>query len=187
MQRHIAFTLLTLVSSSEVFGCSIDDRAALKTFGCSDAQITKRCDGQATANKVTLATLKPVSRPREGVLTGKVGGAPFRVTTPSDGGFYYLKLSSPSDKKGAVMTMFVNGGSALETKVPIGSYVLRYATGSDWYGQKHLFGPCKTRFFEAQSILEFSRSGNRLSGNQIELIKQVGGNLGTAGVDEDDF
>ena len=134
------------------------------------------------------AGLKQARIPGQGVLSG--GGnrvAPFRITTPADGSYYFLKLSRPQDKKGAVMTIFMNSGATYETNVPLGSYVLRYASGTEWYGQQHLFGPCKTRFFEAQSVMSFSRSGNQLSGHSVELIKQVGGNLGTTSVDEDDF
>jgi hypothetical protein len=127
-------------------------------------------------------------RPNQGVLTGSGERiAPFRITTPNDDGYYFLKLARPDDKKGAVMTIFMAAGQTYETKVPLGSYVLRYASGKEWYGQKHLFGPCRTQFFEAQTVMTFSREGNRLSGHSIELIKQAGGNLSTRGVDEDDF
>lgn len=188
MQRQLVFAVALLGLAPSAWACTPGDTAALKAFGCSDQQIAKRCSAPGAPAKLPSAGLKPSRAPGQGVLSG--GGdriAPFRIKTPADGSYYFLKLTRPNDKKGAVMTIFMNGGSTYETKVPLGSYVLRYASGTEWYGPQYLFGPCKTRFFEAQSVMTFQRSGNQLSGHSVELIKQVGGNLGTAAVDEDDF
>lgn len=167
--------------------CSLQDTATLKNFGCSPAQIAKRCSATART-RVALAELKPQTMPAQGLLT--VGGnriAPFRVHTPAEGGHYYLKLVDAANPKHSVLTFFMRPNSVFETKVPLGSYKLRYASGTEWFGARHLFGPCRSSFFEAQAVLNFARTGNRLSGHEIKLIKQVGGNLETRNVDEDDF
>jgi hypothetical protein len=188
MLRPAAILAIALGLATPALACTPEETAALRGFGCSEQQIAKRCTLPAKSPKRSIANLRQVRAPAQGVLSG--GGnrlAPFRVTTPADGGYYFLKLTRPSDKRGAVMTIFMNAGATYETKVPLGSYVLRYASGTEWYGTQHLFGPCKTRFFEAQSVLVFERQGNQLSGHAVTLIKQAGGNLSTTPVDEDDF
>ena len=167
--------------------CPPGEAEALQKLGCSPKQIAKRCSAPART-RVALAELKPRKVPGQGLLS--VSGnriAPFRVHTPHDGGHYYLKLVNASNPKQSVLAFFMRPNSVFETKVPLGAYKLRYASGTEWFGPRHLFGPCRASFFEAQSVLNFTRTGNRLSGHEIRLIKQVGGNLETRNVDEDDF
>jgi hypothetical protein len=44
------------------------------------------------------------------------------------------------------MTIFVRGGENVETLVPLGSYYVRYASGTTWYGHDHLFGDYHTGY-----------------------------------------
>lgn len=190
MLRYVPALFLSaaLISSAAAAEtCTPQESETLKKLGCNLAQITKRC-GTPAKTRVALAGLKPQAVPRQGLLSG--GGsriAPFRVHTPADGGHYYLKLVEATSRKRSVLAFFMRPNSVFETKVPLGSYILRYASGTEWYGTRHLFGPCRSSFFEAQSVLNFSRTGRRLSGHEIRLIKQVGGNLETRTVDENDF
>jgi HPt (histidine-containing phosphotransfer) domain-containing protein len=66
--------------------------------------------------------------------------APLGIKT-SKGSNYYVKLINMAGQ--TVRTMFVVGGNYFETKVPLGIYEMRYASGTTWYGTRHLFGPDK--------------------------------------------
>ncbi|MEO1558784.1 MAG: hypothetical protein AAFS12_03825, partial [Cyanobacteria bacterium J06632_19] len=39
-----------------------------------------------------------------------------------------------------IMSAFVRDGEMIEIFVPLGSYKIRYAIGSEWYGDKDMFG-----------------------------------------------
>ena len=112
--------------------------------------------------------------------------APLTIKTPSEGDYcYYILLKSESTNK-SVISLFVYPGKTAEIKVPLGRYTLYYATGTEWYGTKHLFGP-DTVYSKADEVLEFKVQGNKILGHTIELIKQVGGNLSTSKADQSQF
>ncbi len=60
----------------------------------------------------------------------------------------------------------------------LGKYLLKYATGEQWMGEKCLFG-LSTRYNKADSEFKFEQIGNQFTGYTIELIVQQGGNLAT--------
>ena len=66
----------------------------------------------------------------------------------------------------------------MTTKVPLGSYGIKYAAGQNWKGDQQLFGE-ETQFFEAEKRFDFVKEGNQIQGFRIELILQAGGNLST--------
>ncbi len=74
----------------------------------------------------------------------------------------------------------------MEFDVPLGSYELKYATGKTWYGLDYLFGP-NTSYYKADDVFRFSKTGDGVSGWTVELFQQVGGNLETKKISEDDF
>lgn len=110
--------------------------------------------------------------------------APLRIVTPK-GMNYYAKLVD-STAKTDVMSLYIVGGRPLEVHVPLGSYRLKYASGSVWCGESLLFGQ-RTTYGEAQSTFEFSAKGTRISGYTIELIPQSRGNLRTNSIRASDF
>src|SRR5204863_9360044 len=69
----------------------------------------------------------------------KNGIAPFRIETEG-GASYLIKLVSVANAKDQIV-IFVRGGETYATKVPLGRYHLRAATGETWYGREDLFGP----------------------------------------------
>src|SRR5262249_37883917 len=74
--------------------------------------------------------------------------AQFRIETEA-GANYLLKLVSVASAKDQIW-IFVKGGETYATKVPLGRYQLRAATGATWYGRKDLFGP-GTSFFRVKA------------------------------------
>jgi len=111
--------------------------------------------------------------------------APFRIVTPSGAESYYVKLAD-AFTGAVVITFFVYGGQSFETEVPLGTYRVKYATGSTWYGEDHLFGP-DTSYSEADKTFQFSVKENQISGYTVELIRQRGGNLHTKLISANQF
>lgn len=90
---------------------------------------------------------------------------------------YYVKLVNLA-RNTWTLAVFVRSGKSVTIKVPVGLYEMRYATGSTWYGLKHLFGPA-TAYNKADATLHFRFEGNQVAGYTVELYKQVSGNLET--------
>jgi hypothetical protein len=84
------------------------------------------------------------------------------------------------------MTVFVRSGQSVSTKVPLGSYKIKYAAGIQWYGETHLFGP-DTSYSMADKRFDFQEIGNQVSGFTVELFLQPHGNLRTKQIKPKDF
>jgi hypothetical protein len=90
------------------------------------------------------------------------------------------------------MLIYVARNSRFETKVPLGTYIIRGASGSVWYGERMLFGP-ETSYFQlmqkdgTSDQFVFRRTGNQVNGYVIQLIQQVSGNLETTGIKAEEF
>ncbi|MGY3485441.1 hypothetical protein ACVW1C_003324 [Bradyrhizobium sp. USDA 4011] len=110
--------------------------------------------------------------------------APFTMLTES-GQNYLIKLIN-ADNAGDQIWIFVRGGESYSTKVPVGSYYFRAASGNEWYGREDLFGP-STHFFrlrpkngasgDAQQTLQFRKERNRIFGMTISLKGVANGNI----------
>lgn len=111
--------------------------------------------------------------------------APFRIVTPAGSESYYVKLTDAFTGS-PIMTLFIYSGQSFETEVPLGTYRVKYATGTTWYGEEHLFGP-DTRYSEADKTFEFTVQENQISGYTVELIHQRGGNLHTKSISSNQF
>jgi hypothetical protein len=113
---------------------------------------------QTVAPKVATATPPPlkgrdaerpanIQNPPTGVTERsrkKNAIATFAVETDA-GSDYLVKLVNMSDPKDQLV-IYVRGGETYSTKVPLGRYHVRAATGTTWHGKNDLFGP-ETRFF----------------------------------------
>ncbi len=97
--------------------------------------------------------------------------APFEIVTrPNSGNHFYIRLYY-WDTDRIAATIFVRSGEKVEIDVPLGSYELKYATGSIWYGPEYRFGP-KTIYYKADDIFRFRRSGDTIMGWTVELFKR---------------
>lgn len=111
--------------------------------------------------------------------------APLEITVPADGQRHFVKLVDVKTGKDTVL-LYLSNGVTKRTKVPLGTYELRYASGTTWFGEKGLFGP-GTQRFKAQTQLAFRVERDGVAGHSIRLIKQRDGNLGTKLIDESEF
>ena len=138
------------------------------------------------------ASCMAVSRPRTGAyrnydLSSNLA-APLEIRTAT-GANYFVKLEDSITRE-PIQTFFIRGGQTMESKVPLGQFVLKYATGNSWCGENDLFG-ADTQFHKADVVLQFARQnsddGYTTIGHTIELILQANGNLRTSRINREAF
>lgn len=110
--------------------------------------------------------------------------APLQIRS-SSGSNYLVKLNDSTTGQ-PVMSVFVRGGQTEEIEVPLGTYVVKYASGDQWYGYTHLFGP-STQYSKADRTFTFSFNGYQYSGYTVTLYKVRDGNLSTSRIGAGDF
>ncbi len=110
--------------------------------------------------------------------------APFTIR--SQGGNNFLVKLSDADSGTDVMTIFVRGGEDVETSVPIGTYIVKYASGTTWYGYDQLFGP-QTGYSKADETFDFVQEGDTVKGFSVTLYAVEGGNLSTSTLSPSEF
>jgi len=120
------------------------------------------------------------------INTQKERIAPFKIIS-SRGSNYLLKLADAISGEW-VLTVFVRGGDSTEIDVPLGTYVVKYASGETWYGYApdHLFGPAAS-YSKASEYFTFEQRGNTLRGHSITLYKVINGNLRTEKIKPNEF
>lgn len=124
--------------------------------------------------------------PLSGQTSGRASSvAPLDITPKDTSHAYYVKLVRPNTRT-PVAEYFIRPGQRLEAEAPLGSYELRYAAGTTWYGEEHLFGP-ETSYSEALSILDFRETPTGYTGYTIELFLRLNGNLRTRSLDPEEF
>jgi curved DNA-binding protein CbpA len=127
----------------------------------------------------------PIQEGEQEVLTKNERVAPISFETPQGTTNYYIKIIEKATGVTAV-TLYVRAGSMYETKVPLGLYEVRYASGHSWYGPKNLFG-VDTFYGKLDEDFSFQQSGGEVSGWRVELINQPHGNLRTSKIQPADF
>lgn len=116
--------------------------------------------------------------------TTKNGVAPLQIRS-SSGSNYLVKLDDVTTGQ-PVLSVFVCGGQTEEINVPLGTYVVKYASGDRWFGYTHLFGP-DTQYSKADQTFSFTFDGYQYSGYTVTLYKVQNGNLSTSKISPDDF
>jgi hypothetical protein len=110
--------------------------------------------------------------------------APFEINA-AKGTNHLVKLVD-AYTKAPVMTIFVRSGTTVSIAVPLGTYEVRYASGTSWYGYDYLFGP-DTAYSKADRTFRFEVFGNQVSGFTITLYKVANGNLQTSAIRASEF
>ena len=100
-----------------------------------------------------------------------------------------------ADAKDQIM-IYIRGGDPFTTKVPLGSYYVRAASGNTWYGEDDLFGP-NTAFFKLNKSADdrafrFTQQScglrcNRIIGNTIIFRGAIDGTMREEGIRRDEF
>ena len=110
--------------------------------------------------------------------------APLTIQT-SAGANYLVKIVDYYSKS-PIMTIFIKGGDTIRTKVPLGTFEIRYASGEQWYGYQHLFGD-DTSYSKADQAFEFRNTGYQITGYTLTLYRVSNGNLRTSYMNPSEF
>ncbi len=131
-------------------------------------------------------------QPRQGIyaIYGDQSARPAALTVrTAPGSGYFVKLEDAVTAT-PVMSFFINGGSTLDETVPLGRFILKFATGKYWCGHHDLFGP-DTITNKADDIFVFERrytsDGYNVNHWIVELIRQRHGNLRTRRIAREEF
>lgn len=109
--------------------------------------------------------------------------APLEIKT-DEGLAYYVKLCDMNNNE--VIGFFVGPNASVEVSVPLGTYELRYACGTAWYGTTPKFGS-DTQYYKADMLFDFTDDGTYYNGHTVTLYAVPGGNLNTEEIDSSEF
>ena len=119
-------------------------------------------------------------------FTSQPGVAPLEIKTDSKSN-YLVKLEGVTTGKD-ILDVFVRGGSVVEIDVPLGNYRMEYASGQNWYGYEHYFGPHPlTTYSKAESTFRFYSDNSMVKGYTVTLYQVLDGNLRTSQIDPNQF
>ncbi len=98
----------------------------------------------------------PRTLPENGHVFARQGKAEIRFTVrmQAGAGTCFVKLIGPANRR-PVISFLVHDSETAQVEVPAGRYELRYATGTNWYGSRYLFGP-STKFARASEQIDIS-------------------------------
>ena len=141
-------------------------------------------------NKALNTLKKAITEPANGkVFTAKAKGGYCTLKLNAGDSPVFVKIINEKDPDSFV-SIYVRANKSATVHIKNGDYILKYATGSKWYGSRDLFGT-DTRFYSADTTLEMttSRSGNYIYYQQytITLYTVAGGNLSTSAISSEDF
>ncbi len=156
--------------------------------GCGGSDDTSSEDVAATdvvVEETTTTTEPPLVEQEmpenEHIFVNEFSSRPSKIVVenPTDTA-YYMKFEDKDGK--TVFAFFVRPQSTAPMYMGLGTYYLKYAYGDTWYGEEHLFGP-NTRYAKDEEEWPFE-SGKYWT---LTMKKQVGGNVNTEPISEDEF
>lgn len=104
-------------------------------------------------------------------------------TMIADNSNYYVKLCDAANENRTIAKFFIRAGETLKTKIPAGQYAVKYGSGSEWKGEKELFGQYSQ--YGKSEALAFYYDGFSSQGHTISFYKSTDGNFQTDNVDRD--
>lgn len=134
-------------------------------------------------------SLTPLPLPMNGEAVWYVSGesvGPLEIKA-AHGRHYFVRVAD-SMNGSPVLDVFIRSGESVNIEIPLGQYVIKYASGNTWYGseQDKLFGP-ETVCSKADRVFAFSFSGDQVQGYSITLYAVPNGNMSTSRIPRDNF
>jgi hypothetical protein len=108
---------------------------------------------------------------------------PLTIIANGDEAFFvkFVNLSGTGD-----FAFFVQPGTTIDVQAPLGSYIMKYASGTDWYGQTDLFGD-DTEYFKIDDNYEFTYDDGMYYGYTVQLFSLQSGIFANDAIDADSF
>jgi hypothetical protein len=120
--------------------------------------------------------------------TGRPAVAPLGLDA-APGSDYYVKLVDPVSNLDLV-GIYLKGGQKADIRVPVGSYIIRYASGTGWLGHERLFDSDTyyAAFVRRYLFVKGSvGSSSTYSGYSLKLARQILADGGATGIDASKF
>jgi hypothetical protein len=172
---------------------SLASLALLISFVFAFPVILRFVDGPSKAERLANFSCPSVAVPANGPITKWNLSQPrvAKISIRADAGMNYVLKAEDADTHLQLVKFFVSGGTTFQTEMPAGRFVLTIASGINWCGRKEMFGPdtitaCLTHRSDASGTCSIYPFGPNDTW-QIDLVRQVGGNLSTAYVPRDKF
>ena len=145
---------------------------------------------------VSVGSCAKHSEPREGIYKwyGPMWGRDIAELTirTATGSKYFIKLEDIHGRP--ARAYFLHGGSTQTFPVPLGTFALKFATGSSWCGEEEYFGDAtvynkadRELLFEQTVHADAEGTTTLTSDVTVELIRQRGGNLPTHSISRKEF
>jgi len=109
--------------------------------------------------------------------------APFELNTES--GLDYLVKLERANERTSALWFYVVGGQTFQTRVPLGTYALKYLAGKTWCGQSLYFGNKQAE--RGRALLTFSEDAGGIDGHTVTLYGVPHGSFDTQVMSMDDF
>jgi hypothetical protein len=110
----------------------------------------------------------------------RVANMTVKTTTGSD---YLVRFY---DDGQMILSVYIRGGRTESFKVPLGTFELKFASGTQWHGYWDLFGP-DTSYMKADDTFTFRRGDGWISTCTVTLYAVPGGNLGLSSIPPNEF
>lgn len=117
-----------------------------------------------------------IKHPRDTYSTG-----PLEIKTSYGGESYVIRLRDSRTRR-IELDCFIPSGRTVTLDVPVGSYIINYMCGSEWYGEQEMFG-INGACSRADTTLHIDCD----KGYSITLHKVLNGNLHTRSISRDEF
>jgi len=129
----------------------------------------------------------PAYLPETGIIRKNFesGSVDLKIRTQTETNNYYLKLVNHINDQ-ETLAAFIRSGSTLSVHIPFGVYVLKYASGHNWYGLEYLFGTSAS-YAKLPALIHLTEMDNPSRGINIDLIPRQHGTLTTEILSEFDF
>ena len=121
-------------------------------------------------DRVLTRLSRAVAEPENGaILTNRARGEYGAVTVSAGEKPVLVKLVGAGDRDSQLL-FYVRANSRATVRIRDGSYRMRYAVGTKWYGREALFG-ASTRCFAVETPLQFStdRTGSSIYSQQYDI------------------
>lgn len=197
LKKLIIWSIIAIIFIFTVTKCSNDNSSTTTSNSSSSGYTQSGSSSTSTTTEVEKETeivYEEVEKPANGTVSHTYNSNDYNMSaltvklpTYETTTYYYLKLVNTTTDE-IVQSVFIHPGNTQTITVPCGTYELRYACGSKWYGYEQLFGKYGS-YSKGDNPVTFEQ------GYEYELTLKSYVNSGTSGgnsfstddIDLDDF
>ncbi|UNU73543.1 DnaJ domain-containing protein [Moraxella nasovis] len=156
------------------------DIAKTMRYRCEIPQLKERTDYLRAQLHTVALEVKPLPWTGETNQPDLYGDTYLQIKTNRH--YHHLIKIIDANNHREVAWYFVRRGDIINLNLPIGEYIVKYAYGNAWFGYDNLFGD-DTMYAQVDEILDFYS----YQSYELDLMRQVNGNLRTSIIDKSQF